>query len=116
MKENWMKNLTFDWLVQGHLTRAQAWELVDRTCEKITNYKEIVKPIVVRKYLNLAPRSLLNTEKTNVDENVNNGFIAVWQCCPESDYIEHYCLLMIVSMHKQELFAQLRTKEQLCYL
>lgn len=60
MKQNWMKNLVFEWLVQGHITKQDAWELVDRTCECITGYKEITKPHEQKAHLVLLPNHLLN--------------------------------------------------------
>lgn len=58
MKQNWMKNLVLEWLVQGHITKQDAWELVDRTCECITGYKEISKPQDLKLHLTLHPQTV----------------------------------------------------------
>lgn len=40
----------------------------------------------------------------------------MWQCGADTDFKQQYCLEIISTLHKTQVFAQLRTKEQVCYL
>jgi secreted Zn-dependent insulinase-like peptidase len=77
LKLRWLANLDFLWLIEGHLTEADALRMV-LTTEEAIQFKRIQHEAVpVRRTIKLEPRAVYNFSLTNPDAKNPNAYCRV---------------------------------------
>lgn len=80
-QKRWLNNLTLEWLVQGHLTQAEALEAINNA-EAALNFKTMDKSLVNKeRCVRLKDRTVYQQSKVNEDKNVNNCIITLFAHC-----------------------------------
>lgn len=73
-----MKNLSFEWLIQGHLTESDALKMVE-IAENLIQSQTIDKDeITRRRCVKPKSKSVYEYNQVNTDENVNNAIAVVF--------------------------------------
>lgn len=112
-KDKFMKNLSFEWLIQGHLTQEDAIKITQKV-ESELDYNPIKKPQSVNI---LALPQAVNVFKmvSKSSQNPNSCITSYFQLGPQT-FKQTAILKVMTKLLDEPFFNQLRTKEQLGYL
>jgi insulysin len=117
MKKRWLHNLDFIWLIEGHLTEADALKLVQITEDSIKFSRISFESVPFQRTLCLRERTVYNYKHVNADPNNPNCYYrATFQYDKEGDQLAWANFFVLMSLLKEPIFKQLRTVEQLGYV
>jgi secreted Zn-dependent insulinase-like peptidase len=103
MQQQWMKNLSFQWLIQGHLTESDALKMVEIAENAISSQPMNADDIVKRRCVKPQSMSVYEFNQINSDENVNNA-IAVVFLDQAKDIDRRARITLMNSLLKEQVF------------
>jgi secreted Zn-dependent insulinase-like peptidase len=114
--DSFLTESKYEWLIQGNLTRKEAFDIVNST-ENILQKKILSKEnIVPIKIANIPSMQNFYYNFLSKDqENLNSSIISYFQVGNLSD--KDYCKLLIIeALFREKFFDELRTKQALGYI
>lgn len=114
LKKKWLKNLSFSWLLQGHLTEEEAIKIVN-TAESAIEYKKLDQSKVEAwRLIKPEDKTIYNIDQLNeVADNPNSALLSLFNygLIDKNDFVSRAKLSILISMMKTPCFQTLRTKE-----
>jgi secreted Zn-dependent insulinase-like peptidase len=84
-KDIWLRNVSLEWLIQGHITEERALTVVDQS-EEALNFQGMDKDLInLERCIKLKEKTVYQKSEVNVDKNVNNCCIALFTHHSSSD-------------------------------
>ena len=80
LKENWLKNVRFDWMIHGHITQHDAKQMAEESIRALGDDITLLKERPKRSFdiLEVPSKTMLNYESINKDDNGNNAYLAMF--------------------------------------
>ena len=102
-----MQHVRYFWLIQGHLTQEDAIRMVNDSTSSLENVKLIGDYTAgdkQKQFLAVPAKVLVPKDEYNLNENKNNGFMALFQCHDAKNYKEDACIQILFQLLKQDFF------------
>lgn len=121
MKKKWLQNVSFQWLIQGHLTEEEAKEIA-RSAQASLVHKPLQKSQLkdaIKGMIKLPNKTVLDYEEMNprTEDSVNpNSAIMSYFQLGEYTYEKSAIVTVLFSLLNEPCFQQLRNEEQLGYV
>jgi len=112
LKNRWLSNLDFIWLICGHLTENDALEMVRRTESSIKFNKIAFETVSSTRAIFLRDRTVYTLRFVNPGKTQPNAYC---KCLFQYDD-DGTAVHVMMSLLKEKIFNQLRTQEQLGYI
>lgn len=121
MKKKWLQNVSFQWLIQGHLTEEEAKEIA-RSAQASLVHKPLQMSQLkdaIKGMIKLPNKTVLDYEEMNprTEDSVNpNSAIMSYFQLGEYTYEKSAIVTVLFSLLNEPCFQQLRNEEQLGYV
>ena len=108
-KQFWLNNLDLIWLIEGHLTKESALQMV-KTAEDAIQFRRLNREAVPRqRVVKLQDRSVYTKKENNLDPNNPNAYCRILFQSHQFDKEPSMYLNILATLLKEPIFTKLRT-------
>lgn len=93
-----MQHIKCFWLIQGHLTQEDAVRMVIESTQSLGDVKLIADYTAgdkQKQFLEVPAKVLVPKDEYNLNDNKNNGFMALFQCNDAKNYEADACIQIL---------------------
>lgn len=112
LKSQWLQNMHLTWLIQGHLTEANALKMVELAENALTFNRVSKDDIDFVRMVQINERSIYELERSNQDaQNPNSACEVAWSYRFVNNVDDYAVVKVLSSFLEEPTFNTLRTKE-----